>query len=138
MNLLCVKLYTYFFFHDRQRKTNFVKRNLFWKLIKKRLRSNWKLCLLLHQQGLCLPLWRRIRQGWTRWLYIQIMAISQCGNIFLNQPEIRPMIMSSGLLLRSCLCYCPLDGFTFIILTTLLKYWHVMLKYCWQHCSTQR
>lgn len=117
----------FFLIHDRQRKMSCVKRNLFWKLIKKRLRSNWKVCLF-HQQGLCLLLllWLLIKQVLTKWLFIQTMDISQCGIIFLNQLAIRPKIMSSGLLLLNfCLRIFPLDNFTFIILVTLSKYWHV-------------
>lgn len=111
LECLSLKIILILFSHDRRRKTNCVKRNLFWKLIKKGLRSSWNPCLF-HQQGLCLTLWLHIRrQGWTRWLFIQTMAISQCGNTFLHQPETHPMIMSSGLLLHSCLCYFPLDNF---------------------------
>lgn len=107
-----------FLIYERQRKSNSAKRNLFWKLTKKRLRSSWKLCLF-HQQGLCLLLWLLIKQGWTRWLFIQTTAISRCGNIFLIPLAIHPKIMSSGLLLLSFWCYYPLDDLSFIILTTL-------------------
>lgn len=104
--------------YDRQRRMNSVKRNLYWKQIKKGWSSSWKVWQF-HLLGLFQPTQQsqlHIIPGQARWQCILAIVWFQCGIIYLHRSVIHLVIMNFGpLLLRCFIKYLDnLDAFIYI------------------------